>query len=399
MNILLANKFFFLNGGSERVFFQERDFLIASGINVIDFSMKDDRNVESKYSDFFISNINYNKFDGLIDKLNKSLSLVHSKDAISKLSHLVERHHPQIAHLHNIYHQITPSIIPYLKSKGVRVVLTLHDYKLVCPSYLALRNEDICNLCINGKFYRTATSACAGSMSQSILLTIEAYWHRLRKSYDNVDIFISPSQFLAHKVLTRIPADRLRILRNGINTVDIQPTYDDDSYILYLGRLSKEKGVWTLLKAYHNSNIKIPLFIAGTGPLEKRLKKEYPDVNFLGFRTGDGLNELLQRCSYVVVPSEWYENCSMVVLEAMAFGKPVIGTRIGGIPEQIDDNKTGFLFEIGDINDLSDKMKRLAEDRKLRISMGRMARKKCEHEFSLSSHCGNLLKIYSEMNC
>ena len=397
MKILFINKFFYLNGGSERVFFQERDFLRQEGHTVIDFSMKDERNLPSPYADYFVANIDYHETKKYLSKLKQGISFIHSNLAVDNIERLIIDTKPNIAHLHNIYHQLTPSIIPILKKHGAKILLTLHDYKLICPSYLALKNEVICDECQGKFFWKPFTSNCQNSRLKGFLLSIEAIWHKWRKSYDYVDCFLSPSQFLADLTKERLPRNKLKILRNGIDAAKYQSNYEDEGYALYFGRLSEEKGIKTLLKAHRSLIENVPLKIVGTGPLEEELMLSYPKALFLGYKSGKDLNELIANAAFVVVPSEWYENCSMVVLEAMAMGKPVIGSCIGGIPEQIEDGKTGFLFEMGKIDELSDKMTVLWSDKKLRAEMGKAAREKVEKEFSLQKHCADLMEIYNQL--
>lgn len=394
MNILLANKFFYLNGGSETVFFQEREFLLANGHRVIDFSMQDERNFASQYSDFFIKKIDFQESVGLKGKVQQAISFIHSSEAVSKLEQLIVQEKPDIAHLHNIYHQLTPSIIPVLKKHGVKVVVTLHDYKLTCPSYLALKGGEICDACQGKHFWNPFISNCQNSRLQGLLLSIEAYWHKWKRSYDGVDLFLSPSCFLADLTAKRIAADKIQILHNGIDTDKYQANFSDQGYALYFGRLAKEKGITTLLKAHKHLAAELPLKIVGTGPLEEELRINYPTVEFLGYQSGQSLHDIIANAAFVVVPSEWYENCSMVVLESMAFGKPVIGSRIGGIPEQIEDGKTGFLFEMGNVQKLMRKMTVLMGNSALLVEMGRAAREKLEKEYSLVEHNQQLLRIY-----
>jgi glycosyltransferase involved in cell wall biosynthesis len=187
------------------------------------------------------------------------------------------------------------------------------------------------------------------------------------------------------------------VLTNGIDTSKYVPKYNNKGYALYFGRISKEKGVLTLLKAHNNISNDFELKIVGTGPLEDSLHKSFPKAEFLGYKTGHELNELIANAAFVIVPSEWYENCSMSVLEAMALGKPVIGSRIGGIPEQVEHDKTGFLFEMGNVNELAEKMNILHANPDLSIQMGQAARKKCENEYSLNNHFYELTEIYSEL--
>ncbi|MBU1404948.1 MAG: glycosyltransferase family 4 protein [Proteobacteria bacterium] len=394
MKILLANKFFHLNGGSERVFFQERQFLLENGVSVVDFSMQDARNVPSPFAEYFIDKIDYAAVKGVGGKLKTARAFIHSAEAVRKIEQLIDKERPDIAHLHNIYHQLTPSIIPVLKKHGVKVVVTLHDYKLICPSYIALDKGEICTACDGAAFWRPLSRHCQDSRLQEILLMAEGFWHRWRRSYEAVDLFLAPSRFLADLTSRRIQREKIAVLPNGIDLQEYTPDYDDTGYGLYFGRLSKEKGIETLLEAHSSLGSSLPLKVVGTGPLSDRLARDFPAAEFLGYKSGEELTTLIREAAFVVAPSEWYENCSMVVLESMALGKPVIGSNIGGIPEQIEDGGTGFLFPMGDTAALAARMGDLARNKDLRISMGRAARRKLENEFSLLRHCENLQQIY-----
>ncbi len=413
MKVLLINKFFFLNGGSETVFFQERNFLRSQGHPVVDFSMDHPRNLASRYADYFVPNVEYRHNGGhggtprLWEKLRTAARLVHNSDAVRNLDALIRKEKPDIAHLHNIYHQLTPAIIPVLKKANVKTVMTLHDYKLICPTYLMIHHDRVCESCAEGRFASACFRRCrGGSLAQSALLSLEAYWHKWRRSYEAVDLFLSPSRFLADRVgACRIERSKIRVLRNGIDTKDYQPLDEDRAYILYFGRISREKGVEVLLDAYrrllaeHKRTTATPpaLKILGDGPLAERLAAGYPEAHFLGYRSGEALKHIIRRCSFVVVPSQWYENCSMTVLESMAFGKPVIASRIGGIPEQVDHGKTGFLFGSGCVQELKKYMETLAASPDLRFTMGKAARAKVEREYSMDSHCAELLRIYTRL--
>ncbi len=399
MKILLVNKFFYLKGGAERVFFQERDFLLKKGIKVIDFSMAHPQNFVSPYSSYFVSYIDYytNNFK---DRLKYGLKFIYSFEAKKRIETLIKKEKPDIAHLHNFYHQLTPAILHPLKKENIKIIYTIHDGKLICPSYAMLdKNKNICIECRGRFFYKPILKNCYGSKVHEILLMLEAYWHKWLRSYEKVDLFLVPSHFYANLISMRISKEKIRILRNGVDLEEYIPTYQDYGYGLYFGRLSKEKGIETLLKAYKDISKLFPLKIVGTGPLENELRTKYPQAEFLGYKKGGELKNLVANASFVVVPSEWYENCSMAVLEAMALGKPIIASRIGGLPEQIEDGKTGLLFEMGNAEELREKMLYLWKNRNLRIEMGKEARKKAEKEFSLEKHCEELLKIYEELLC
>jgi len=278
----------------------------------------------------------------------------------------------------------------------VKVVMTLHDYKLICPAYSMLDHDRICSDCAGKNFWKAIINNCQGSLAHSALLSLESYWHRWRKSYDGVDVFIAPSQFMASMASLRIPERKLRVVKNGVETDSVMPSYDDDGYALYLGRLSREKGLQTLLESHAMIKEKIPLKIVGTGPLMPKDKQD-GQPEFLGYRTGKDLQDIIARSSFVVVPSECNENCSMAVLEAMAHGKPVIGTRIAGIPEQIEDGQTGLLFNMGNAAELADKMIALALDKDMRKAMGQAARAKVERDYSFSEHGKKLLDCYQDL--
>ncbi len=369
----------------------------GKGVEIVDFSMQDDRNFPSPYSEYFVPNISYNNDRSAQTRFQHAISFAHSSIAVERLEKLLQQEQPSIAHLHNIYHQLTPSIIPVLKRHGIKVALTLHDYKLVCPSYLALNGEEICTACNGRFFWKPLTTNCQGSRIKGLLLAVEAFFHKWRKSYEAVDLFISPSRFLADLTSYRIPQNKIRILHNGIDVAEYLPNLNDQGYGLYFGRISREKGIETLLKAHAAMATSVPLKVVGTGPLLEELHSKYTGAEFLGYKSSDELNCIIKNAAFVVVPSKWYENCAMAILEAMVFGKPVIGSRIGGIPEQIQDNKTGFLFEMGNSEELAEKMKILACDPEMRTRMGHAARKKLEKEYSLASHCKGLMDICNEL--
>ncbi len=398
MKILFANKFFFRNGGSEVVMFQERDYLLGAGHEVVDFSMQDERNFPSQNSAFFVGRQDYRSGSGKLGKLKSALSLIHSGEAVEKMSALIRETRPDLVHCHNIYHQLTPSIIGAAKKLGVPVVLTLHDYKPVCPTYNRLRDGEPCSDCLDGDFSHVLRNRCAeGSLGKSALLYAEAVVQRVRGSYEKVDAFIAPSRYMQQSIAHRVPDDRIRLLYNGIDTNEVRGSGADDGYVLFLGRLVREKGVETLLKAHANSSAGWRLAIAGTGPLGDELMAKYNPSNFVGYVAGDALKAMIDRASVVVVPSEWYENCPMSVLEAMAYGKPVVGSRMGGIPELVEDGKTGLLHEAGNVNELTSALDRLMSSAELRQQMGMAGRQRVETAYSLDSHNAGLMKIYKSI--
>lgn len=405
LKILLINKFFYPRGGAETVFFQERESLKRAGHEVIEFAMHHPDNLSSDYDDYFAPHVEYRFAENemtepsFMEKLFIARNIVRNRRAVTQLDRLIRKEKPIIAHLHNIYHQISPAIIPLLKKSGIKILLTLHDYKLICPVYNMLQQGSICRKCQGKKFWHVVSGRCKGrSFSQSMLLAAEAYWHQYLHSYDPVDLFLSPSRFMAEiMVRYRLPQGKVKVLHNGVDCSRLEPLGKDGHYVLFVGRLSREKGVETFLEACCQLGWPLPVKIVGTGPQLAKWRKQYPQVEFTGFKTGRKLEDLYRRAAFVVVPSEWYENCSMVVLEAMKHGKPVIGSRIGGIPEQVDDGVTGLLFSVGNRRELAAKIDLLTVNITLRRRLGLQARQKLEREYSLESHCRQLVTIYKNL--
>ncbi|MDF0578241.1 glycosyltransferase family 4 protein [Bradyrhizobium yuanmingense] len=397
LKVLFANKFFFRNGGSEVVMFDEMDLMRRRNVDVVEFSMHDDRNIPSRFQSYFVSQKSY-RASSRREKLRSALSFIHSSEAVSNITRLIRDEKPDILHCHNIYHQLTPSIITAAAEMGVPVALTLHDYKPVCPVYTQLSGGEPCARCGDGAFETILTRRCAdGSLGRSALLWAEARYHALLGSYHRVEKFIAPSRFMYDAVVRRLGADKVVHIPNGIDASRIDASIGDDGYALYFGRLSPEKGVENLLKAHAASRGAWPLVIAGTGPLLDEFKRQYPAVDFRGHLTGIDLQRTIRQAGLIVVPSIWHENSPLSILEAMAHGKPIVASRIGGIPELVREGTTGLLCDPGDAIQLSERIGALLIDRGRREVFGRNARTIIENEYSLEDHGSALFSLYEDL--
>ena len=394
MKILLVNKFFFLKGGAETVFFQERDLLMKAGYNIIDFSMQHDNNFPSDFSSYFVSNIDYHQTQSVKSKLKTAMSFLQNREANTKFAELLNKEQPDIVHFHNIYHQLTPSLIRQAKEAGCKTVLTAHDTKIVCPNYTLYQHGHTCEACVHGSVLNVIKYRCQGSLGKSVLMGAEALYQQWRGFYQDLDVVIAPSQFLARFIREKLPNNRVDVIVNGIDDKITNAAYESGDYLLYLGRLSEEKGVRTLAKAHGLMKNLASLNIVGQGPLFDELQQDYPNVNLLGFQQGEALSHLLKHAKAVIVPSECYENCSMAVIEAMAYGKPIIGANIGGIPEQVRHEKEGLLFSAGDANDLAKTLDRLVTNPEQAQQWGEKARVRFEQKYSLAQHQHALITLY-----
>ncbi|MGR5464378.1 glycosyltransferase family 4 protein [Photobacterium damselae] len=398
MKVLFVNKFFFPHGGAETVFFQEREMVQEAGYQVIDFSMKHEKNIPSEQSEYFVENVDYHGKHSIFDSLKVAINFVHNKDACEQFDKLIKAEKPDIVHFHNIYHQITPSVIKVAQKHGCKTILTAHDYKSVCPNYSMLAAGESIDLdWISGSNINLFKYQWQdGSWPRSILLSLEALYHRVMKSYEALDTFIAPCDFMKSMILRQIPSANVEVIVNGIDASATE-VGDDGGYFLFCGRLTQEKGVVTLAEAHKKLTGDTPLKVLGTGPMFDYLKDNFDNVELLGFQTGETLTNIIKNAKAVIVPSEWNENCSMSVLEAMSYGKPVIGANIGGIPEQILDGETGYLFKSGDANDLASKMQALADNSELVTDMGLKARSRLLEKYSLDVHKRELIKLYQSL--
>ncbi len=402
MRILFANKFFFHKGGASIIFLATAELLKKRGHEVVFFSMEHPENIASEFSRYFVSNVEMGGQGGLLDKVKAAGRIQYSFEAKRKIKKLIRDFRPDIAHLHNIYHQLSPSIIDALKDEGVPIVMTLHDYKLVCPAYRLYNEGGTCNECGGGRYYKAFFNRCAkGSFLKSAVNTFEMYLHhKILGIYEKVDVFIPSSRFLASKIEEMGFKGKMEYLPNFIALTDYEPSYSaKDRSVVFHGRLSDEKGLFTLVEAakgLKGINVKI----IGDGPLKEELASKIEgeginNVSLLGFMSGNALKEEIRGSLFEVITSEWYENNPRAVLEAFALGKPAIGSRIGGIPELVRDNETGFTYEPGNPGDLREKIMRLADDDGLISKMGRNARALIEKGFNEEAHYKRLIEIYS----
>ena len=409
MKILMADKYYFIKGGAERYFFELKKILEKNGHEVISFSMKHPQNLESPWEEFFVDEIDFNP-SGFIGKavtgIKSSARIVYSMHAKRQMEKLLDYVKPDIAHVHMIDHQISPSILPVLKSRNIPVIQTVHTYKPVCPSYRLynMQKNRICEKCLNGSYYRAVFEKChKGSIGASLLVAAEMYIHKSLKLYENnIDIYHVPSRFMGQKLAEGgIDKSKIRHLFYTIDMDSFPVRYDNDGYFIYYGRLSAEKGIPVLLKAFAKADTG-SLKIIGTGPDKKSLERLVSDlkisrkVEFTGPVYGEQLKKLVSGAQFVVVPSEWYDNSPLVIYESLTMGKPVIGSNMGGIPELINIGVDGFIFEAKNTEQLSLILTDMLKHRNL-SEMGRAARAKAEKLFDPKVHYKNMMAIYNSV--
>ncbi len=402
-NLLSINNYFYRRGGAEVVFLEQNKILEKLAWKVTPFSMKHAKNDTTKWQNHFVNEIEYGADYGWHNKFINAFKIIYSWEAKNKLQSLIDTIEPDAAHEHNIYHHLSPSILPVLKRNGVPTVMTLHDLKLLCPAYLMLSPNGVCEKCKGGRIYNVAINKCMkDSYALSSLVFVEALVHRMSSIYKkNIDTFIVPSKFFINKFAEwGWEPDRLTHIPNFVDVDLLRPNYQPGKYFVYLGRLSREKGIKTLIHAAHEANV--DLKVIGNGPLEEELKilaaSLDANVEFLGYQAGEALHKVISNARAVVLPSECYENAPICIMESYALGRPVIGANIGGLPELIREGETGVTFESGNIESLKNaliKFKNMTDDAV--IEMGKTARQWVENEYTVEKYSERLQNLYSKL--
>ena len=354
MRILLINKFYYPRGGDCIYTLSLEGLLRAKGHEVAVMAMDYPSNLTSQWTRYFPSNMT------AVKALRRPLG---DGETRSKMRALLRDFQPEVVHLNNIHTQLSPLVGEMAKEAGCKVVWTLHDYKLLCPRYDCLKGgKEICEECFAGDKSGCLKYRCMkGSLPASLIGWAEARkWHRQRLE-KMTDLFICPSQFMANKMAQGgFDRKKLRVLCNFIDTRKCQRAdgYAKEDYYCYVGRLSHEKGVRTLIEAANR--LPHPLVIVGAGPLEQELKSiAKGHIRFAGYQQWDQLKETVGRARFTVIPSEWYENNPLSVLEAQCLGTPVLGARIGGIPELIEPGFNGQTFESRNVDDLAQRIREM----------------------------------------
>lgn len=404
MKVLAANKFHFIMGGAERYFFDLARIMESKGHMVAPFAMQHERNSPCEHSDLFVSNVSFDGAASVWGKLVTACRVLYSVEARRKIEALADRIRPDVAHLHNIAHQLSPSIIYGLKAKGVPVVQTLHDHKLICPNYQMFVHGEVCERCRRWRYLNACIHRCMhGSLGWSALVCLEAYVHKILGSYArHVDLFIAPSVSLMRRMIAHgVDPGKIVHLPYSIVLDDYRPCFESDGYGICFGRLSPGKGLETLVAAAAKAR-DVSIKIVGDGPLAPLLSEtaergRLANVEFTGYRGGAELRALISRAAFVIVASECYENSPLAVYEAMALGKATVGSRIGGIPELVEDGETGVLFEPGDPDGLSARLRELAGDGQRALTMGRAGRSRLETEFGPERHYERIMSIYERV--
>jgi glycosyltransferase involved in cell wall biosynthesis len=387
MKVLLIHNSYQHYGGEDAAALAEKRLLEERGNEVISYTRHND---EIK---------NY----GLLDKITFFPETVYSLRTRREITSVVTTSRPDVAYLHNIYPLVSPSVYHTLYALGVPIVQVLHDSRPLCVNSICYTHGEICERCKNGNYLNAVRYRCfRDSYTLSALYAASLGLNRVAGVLKKIN-FICLTEFTRLKLLeVGVPADRLFIRPNFVDTAPVSHLPSTGNYAVYLGRLPLEKGGWTLVRAFEAPNMPL-LKILGTGPEEATLKdyvrqRQITNIEFVGFKSGEEKWELLRNSLFMVVPSEFYEICPITILEAYAAGKPVIAADIGGVPYVVENGKSGMLFRSGSVTDLAAKVRYLIERPAEIDAMGRYGRHLAETMYGPDQAYKSLMGIFDKVS-
>lgn len=398
MKILMVNKFLYNRGGAETYAFELGNYQQSIGNKVSYFGMADSKNIYSNDLGLEVSNVEFRKKS--LKQIFYPFRIIYSSEAKQKISQVLDDFKPDYVHLNNINFQLTPSILYAIKEKNIPIIQTLHDYQNICPNHMLYieHKKEICERCKGGKFFNCVKNKCIhNSTAKSIVGYLESSYYHSKKAYDLIDAFVCPSQFLADKMIEfGVNKDKLHTIHNFIKDEYQDISFEKKDYGIYFGRLSIQKGIGTLIKVMKQTP-EINYVIAGGGELEDEIKNlNLPNVDFVGFKSGNELMKLIGSAAFSILPTEWYENCPMSVLESLMLGTPVVATSIGGVPELIKHGEDGFLYTPADANGLKFFVKQINENKDLLLKMSKNAKEKSKN-YELSKYQDEFMKVVNKV--
>jgi glycosyltransferase involved in cell wall biosynthesis len=399
MKILSINQKYEINGGSDRYYFNLNELLKNKGCDIIEYAAKGKLEDDSKYNKYFPEQVKFS-----LKNPSAFFKYLYNLEAKNNLNKLLNEKKIDIAHLQIYYGHLTTSILSPLKDRGIPIIQTLHEYKLSCPVYTHISKDGVCEKCLTGSTWNAVKNKCKNdSYTQSLVRFSEFHLSRIMGDISKIDSFICVSRFQKNLMIKAgIPESKLNTLYNFVSTTGIPKIVLRGDYLLFFGRLEKLKGVHSLISAMKNFP-ELPLFVVGEGEYKKNMIDQVielglDNVKFLGFKSGNELWDLVSKSLAIMVPSEWYENCSMTVLEGKAHCKPIIGANIGGISEQIDEGINGFMHEPGDISSITNAIDKLISlDNKSYEAICLSSRDDLEKRYGADNHMTSLMQIYKDV--
>lgn len=414
MKIVLVNYRYFISSGAETFLFKFKALLEEHGHTVIPFSTQNSLNQSTPYAQYFAKarsssgQVLYSKISKTPGNIYRMLAgAFYNPNAEKCLRRLLRDEKPDIVFVLQQMNALSPSIFQAAKKEHIPIIHRLSDFNMICPRYDCLRDGKPCTDCISGHFGLALKHRCVkGSLSATLVRSASMRFHQTAHLFDCIDRFIVPTQFTGGLLRQAgVPAEKIVCLPTFIQTAGITPVFSGE-YFLYLGRLSPEKGISPLIQALSlTRHSQARLVLAGNhtgGDLESWREQVktlglQERVEFRGFLKGHELEEVIQGAIALALPVLWYENLPNAVLESYAYGKPVISSRIGSMPDVIAHGETGLLCPPGDAQSLADAMDTILDHPEKAAQMGRAARRKCEEEYTPENYYLRMMEVFNEV--
>jgi glycosyltransferase involved in cell wall biosynthesis len=404
VKVLLVNKYLYSRAGAETALLHTRDLLLANGHEVIDFAMTHPENLSSRYEGFFAPSRSY---DGggaaaVAQRVRDGAATIYSVGARRALVRLLNTVRPDVAHLHNIYHQLTFSIVDELASRGIPMVQTIHDWKIACPAYTLFTEGAPCRRCPESNVLKAVRHRCVkDSVAGSSIAAVEAAVAHKRGSYHRVATYIAPSDFARSVVmLAGIPAEQVRRLTYLFPREELAPTSQlpREPLFFHAGRLDETKGVRQLLAAFAATPANARLEVAGWGALEDEVRAAAARdarITFLGRLPRETVLERLSHSRALLLPSIWEDNCPLIMLEAQARSTPAIVSDRGGPREFVRDGEHGFVIDPEDTATFARRIADMTEDAETGAALGARGHQRLLAEHDPDLHYRDLMTIYN----
>ena len=410
MKILIVNYRYFISGGPEKYMFNIKKMLEDNGHEVIPFSIHSNKNVETKYSKYFVEPIggrDATYFDE-VKKTPKSIwqlltRSIYSREVERAIKKEIKDVKPDLVYIIHFVNKLSPSVITGASKMGIPVILRLSDYFLLCPRFDFMYEKKICEECLSKGYKTCIKKRCVkGSLFASVVRVFSMKFHKMINVYKDVYAFITPSEFLKNKlVLNGFEEKRIHCIPTFTASKTTVGEPQIGSYGLYFGRITEEKGVETVIKAYEKlPEYTVKIMGDDTTDEAKRLKEyvenhKMKNVEFLGFKSGEELENIIKEARFTLIPSIWYDNLPNTALESFQYSKPVIASNIGSLPELVADGENGYLFKPSNVKDLVEKIKMLDDDSLVK-KMGESSRQRLESRFAPQTHYEALMRIFNE---
>ena len=395
----MVNKFLYSRGGCENYMLYLAEHLKSLGHEIEFFGMQDEKNTVGNSAGLYTMNMDFHT-GGLIRFLYP-FKILYSFEAKKKILQVIDDFKPDIVHMNNINFQLTPSVIYGIKKRGIPIVQTVHDYQMICPNHLLYNFEknEICEKCLKGSYFHCAKNKCIhGSRVKSIIGAMEARLYALLGTYKKVDLYITPSYFLENKLLSakKLYQGKTKTIHNFIDKKKFtREAKECGEYIAFAGRLAKEKGI-ELLAETAKLLPEYTFLVAGEGP-EKHLLENIANIKLAGFLSGDRLVDFISQAKVFVVPSIWYENCPLSILEAQCLGVPVVTMNNGGMAELVQDGVTGLLVREPSPEEMAAKLREILENKAYDQTLRENCQNMRQELLNVEEYAEILIKEYEKL--